>query len=234
MIWRISLLLIWLSTVAGAVDCADQVIKGKSYTLCKVDVTQTPPRLYLRDKAGQVYGEFSALPGPHALAMNAGMYHADRSPVGLYIEDGIQAAPLVQGKSYGNFGLVPNGVYCIGQGGAWVIETNAFAADPPACTYATQSGPMLVIDGTLHPRFIDGSTSLNVRNGVGTSEDGRHSYFVISNQPVNFFDFASVFRDELNLRQALYFDGRISRLYAPSLKRKDFGLPMGPIVAVPD
>ena len=41
-----------------------------------------------------------------------------------------------------------------------------------------------------------------------------------------------LFRDALDLPDALYFDGKISRLYAPALRRSDFGLPMGPIVGL--
>ena len=41
---------------------------------------------------------------------------------------------------------------------------------------------------------------------------------------------ARFFRDGLGLSDALYFDGNISRLYAPSLGRHDGGFPMGPIV----
>ncbi len=108
-----------------------------------------------------------------AFAMNAGMYHADRAPVGLYIENGTEIAPLVASAGPGNFGLLPNGVFCIRETRADVIETLDFAADPPACTFATQSGPMLVIDGKLHPRFLVDSDSRHVRNGVGTSVDGQ-------------------------------------------------------------
>ena len=36
----------------------------------------------------------------------------------------------------------------------------------------------------------------------------------------------------LGLPQALYFDGNISRLYAPAIRRSDAGFPMGPIVGV--
>ena len=54
--------------------------------------------------------------------------------------------------------------------------------------------------------------------------------FAISNDAVNFHAFARLFRDELGLRDALYFDGNISRLYAPGLDRHDGGFPMGPIV----
>jgi len=96
----------------------------------------------------------------------------------------------------------------------------------------TQSGPMLVIDGALHPRFIDGGTSKYIRNGVGTSADGQRAIFAISNAPVNFHSFGRLFRDVLALPNALYFDGNVSRLYAPTLGRDDFGFRLGPMVAV--
>jgi uncharacterized protein YigE (DUF2233 family) len=58
--------------------------------------------------------------------------------------------------------------------------------------------------------------------------------FAISNDTVNFHDFATLFRDRLNTPNALYFDGKVSRLYAPSLNRSDFGWQLGPIVGVLD
>jgi uncharacterized protein YigE (DUF2233 family) len=124
-------------------------------------------------------------------------------------------------------------VFCIAEGRAdrfRVIESRRFAADPPDCRFATQSGPMLVIDGALHPRFLPDSPSRYVRNGVGVSADGTRALFAISQSPVNFTEFARLFRDGLGLPQALYLDGSISRLYAPDLGRRDLGLPMGPIV----
>jgi uncharacterized protein YigE (DUF2233 family) len=91
---------------------------------------------------------------------------------------------------------------------------------------------MLVIDGELHPRFIEESDSRYVRNGVGTSADGDRAWFVISDRPVNFHRFARVFRDQLGAAQALYFDGNVSRLHAPDLGRSDQGFPLGPMVGV--
>jgi uncharacterized protein YigE (DUF2233 family) len=137
----------------------------------------------------------------------------------------------------GNFGLLPNGVFCstlAGDSGPGfqILESRAFDAAPPACWMATQSGPMLVIDGKLHPRFLKGSDSEKYRNGVGVSEDGSQATFVISNDPVNFHSFARFFRDELKISQALFLDGSISRLYAPELDRSDMGFPIGPIVGV--
>jgi uncharacterized protein YigE (DUF2233 family) len=58
--------------------------------------------------------------------------------------------------------------------------------------------------------------------------------FAISEDAVNFYDFALLFRDYLGLPDALYFDGKISRLYAPGIGRADVGLRMGPIVGVLD
>jgi uncharacterized protein YigE (DUF2233 family) len=196
-------------------------------------------RLFLRDEAGVPFGQFDRLAnhvasqgGNLVFAMNAGMYHPDRRPVGLFVAEGRQEAPVVTRAGPGNFGMLPNGVFCIGPEGFAVIDSRAYAAAPPACRYATQSGPLLVIDGALHPRFIPGSESRFLRNGVGVSADGQTAVFAISDRPVNFDGFARFFRDGLGLPQALYLDGRISRLHAPDLGRDDLGFPMGPIVGL--
>lgn len=222
---------------ALAVTCQDVAFDGRGYTICEVDPGAEDLRLFLRDDAGAPYGSFRAVEqavGPLSFAMNAGMYHEDRAPVGLYVEDGAQEMRLVTGDGPGNFQLLPNGVFCIGDGRAAVIETLRFEREAPACRDATQSGPMLVIDGALHPRFLPDSTSRHIRNGVGTSQDGRRVVFAISDEPVTFHEFARLFRDGLGLPQALYFDGNVSRLYAPALGRSDAGARMGPIVGVVD
>ncbi len=218
----------------AALSCSDLTFEGTPYTICEV-VPADGVRLFLNDPAGQLYGGFRAIEadlGPLAFAMNAGMYHADRAPVGLYVEDRVEAMRLITTPGPGNFGMQPNGVLCIEAQSIRVIETQAFARQQPDCLHATQSGPMLVIDGALHPRFIPGGTSRNIRNGVGTSADGSRAVFAISNAPVNFHDFARLFRDALGLPQALYFDGRVSRLHLPGAGRSDPGGLLGPIVGV--
>jgi uncharacterized protein YigE (DUF2233 family) len=214
--------------------CRDMTFDGVGYTVCDVQAGEDL-RLFSQGPQGNL-GSFAAVnamlgQAGEALtfAMNAGMYHPDRRPVGLYIEDGVERAPLVTSEGPGNFGLLPNGVFCIGDAFA-VIESRTYAADPPACRYATQSGPMLVIDGALHPRFLPDSTSLYVRNGVGVSPDGLTAFFAISGAAVNFDTFARLFRDGLGTPNALFLDGSISRLYAPALGRDDIGFPMGPII----
>jgi uncharacterized protein YigE (DUF2233 family) len=220
---------------AAAVTCGSAEFRGADYTVCEVDPAREELRLFLLDTKGRPFGSFRAVEaerGPLAFAMNAGMYHADRRPVGLYIEVGREIAGIVTADGPGNFGMLPNGVLCIGEGWARVSESRDFAARPPACRYATQSGPMLVIGGNLHPRFIEGSEFTNIRNGVGTSAAGDRVVFAISETAVNFHDFALFFRDFLGVPDALYLDGKVSRLHAPGIGRSDGGVRMGPIIGV--
>lgn len=219
---------------AEAAECRDTSFEAASYTLCEVTLAEDL-RLFHSGPDG-TYGSFrnvdaalGAEGSALGFAMNAGMYHRDLAPVGLYVEEGVEVSRLVTRDGPGNFGLLPNGVFCIGATFR-VIESRAFKAEGPECRFATQSGPMLVIAGELHPSLLPDSDSLYVRNGVGVSGDGTRAVFAVSNDAVNFHSFARLFRDELGLRDALYFDGNISRLYAPSLGRHDGGFPMGPIV----
>ncbi|MFW5641495.1 MAG: phosphodiester glycosidase family protein [Roseicyclus sp.] len=221
---------------AEATACERVVHDGAPFTVCRIDLGREEVRLFLRNGDGEVYGTFSrvqaGLPEGERLgiAMNAGMFHPDLSPVGLYVEEGREEMFLVTGDGPGNFGLLPNGVLCIGGGEARVIESRRFAEAPRDCRFATQSGPMLVIDGALHPRFLERSESLNIRNGVGVSEDGRRMVLAIADAPVNFHHFARLFRDRLGTPNALYLDGRVSRLHAPGIGRSDIGFPVGPII----
>jgi uncharacterized protein YigE (DUF2233 family) len=231
---RALLLALVLPGMANAA-CRDMTFDGVGYTVCDVQADEDL-RLFSQGEGGNL-GSFGAVNGllgqtgeALTFAMNAGMYHPDRRPVGLYIEDGVEQTPLVTSAGPGNFGLLPNGVFCIRADGFAVIESRAYAANPPACRYATQSGPMLVIDGALHPRFLPDSTSNYIRNGVGVSADGLTAIFAISAAAVNFDTFGRLFRDALNTPNALFLDGSISRLYAPNLDRDDIGFPMGPIV----
>ena len=235
----LTVMLIGLGTFATAQmpECQELRQDKNIYAVCTLDASKADLRVFLNDDAGAPLAQFSAVETQLAdagqtlsFAMNGGMYHEDRTPVGLLIENGEERMRLIRGASPGNFGLVPNGVFCIQGARADVIETEAYAAAPPPCTFATQSGPMLVIDGALHPRFLSDSTSRYIRNGVGTSADGQRVVFVISRIPVTFHEFARFFRDDLGLPNALFLDGNISRIYAPPLNRHDKGFRMGPII----
>lgn len=214
---------------------------GNDYFVCKFANPNPNLRLYLRDDNGVNIGSFDKLKDylktqnqKLVFAMNGGMYNDDRAPTGLYVENGKQIAPIQTKQSYGNFGLLPNGVFFIDNGKAGVLESFAyiekFKNAPPQ--FATQSGPMLVINGKLHPVFKKDSTSLNIRNGVGISENGKDVYFVISKDSVNFYDFASLFKDQLKTPNALFLDGSISKVFDKQSKRNDKGDEMGVMIGV--
>ena len=226
--------------LAGPAEAACREIaeEGRGYTVCEAQAGDDL-RLFLTAPDGRPYGTFGRLEDALAesglrlgFAMNGGMYHPDRRPVGLYLEAGIEAQRLITSAGPGNFGMLPNGVFCIGASGFAVIESRAYAEARPECRFASQSGPMLVIDGRLHPQFLEDSSSRYIRNGVGVSADGSRAVFAISDRPVTFYEFARLFRDVLGTPNALYLDGKVSRLYAPDLGRQDAGFPMGPIVGL--
>jgi uncharacterized protein YigE (DUF2233 family) len=162
-------------------------------------------------------------------AMNGGMYRKDRSPVGLFIQNGRVISPLDTTHGYGNFYLKQNGVFLIRDDGTSEIVTTERFAYTPDIAYATQSGPMLVIDGAIHPVFEKNSEHLNVRNGVGVRPDGT-VIFAMSTDKVTLYDFASYFKS-LGCPNALYLDGFVSRCYCPEQGWQqldgDFGVMIG-------
>ena len=163
-------------------------------------------------------------------AMNGGMFHPDYSPVGLYIENHQQLKPLNKASSGGNFALQPNGVFYITSDNKAVICKTADFKSSKKIKYATQSGPMLLIDGEFHPAFKQGSANVNIRNGVGILPNGK-VLFAISTVPVNFYDFALFFKEK-GCRNALYLDGAISEMYCPSINLFQQMMLFGVIIGV--
>lgn len=176
--------------------------------------------------------------------MNAGMYNtSDGFPQGLLIAQGkmIRNLDLTENTQYGNFYLQPNGVFFVDSiGKMGVLERKQYIKFSASCKVpviqATQSGPMLVIDGNIHPVFKYGSTNLNIRNGVGIFKDSDRSaaVFLISEQPVNLYEFALVFRNIFQCDQALYLDGAISKMYineSGNILGK-MGGELGPVISI--
>lgn len=233
--WLIAGLIAAFASPALA-ECREERFEGLPFTICEADPADGTLRLWHENAEGEVYGTFDRLEAALSedgqrlgFAMNGGMYHDDRAPVGHLIVEGDEKMRVITSAGPGNFGMLPNGVFCIGEGDAQVIESRAYADGPPDCRFASQSGPMLVIDGDLHPRFLEDSDSRFIRNGVGVTEDGI-VVAAISDRPVTFHRFARFFRDAMGTPNALYIDGNVSRLYAPGIGRNDFGFPMGPIL----
>ena len=216
--------------------CKQQLFEGDRFTVCsepggKIELhtfaaSGAPLRTFaaleqsLGDRAGNV-----------AFAMNAGMFDEAGGPIGLLIEGGKQVKPINRRKGGGNFHLMPNGVLLVRDNGKAAVVTSTAFERARGIAYATQSGPMLVIDGKLHPKFDADGESRHIRNGVGIAPDGT-LLFVISEDFVSFGKFARLFRDALKARDALYFDGSVSSLWDPANSRRDIGAELGPMVVV--
>lgn len=214
--------------------CGVRTFEAVEYIVCEVRQADYTIDLRLTGEDGKPYERLDRVAAAHPFlfAMNAGMYHEDFSPVGLFVADAKEAAPLNQGDAPGNFFMKPNGVFYVDQTGeAGVMETAAYAASGIAPRIATQSGPMLVIDGEMHPKFEPNGESRFIRNGVGV-RDPHTVYFVISRTPVSLGSFARLFRNELRCPNALFFDGAVSALHDGKKYVIGGEHPAGPIVVV--
>ncbi len=224
----------------------DIVYKNKSYSVYVVDPKKNTVRLFNKRQSGGVYNfnlinkDLLANNKVLLFAMNAGMYDANREPIGLYIEDGKELYPInlnSHSDQPGNFyDLKPNGVFAINRlNKAFVVDSQSYSSviKSGVIKIATQSGPLLVINGKINASFTEGSKNVNIRNGVGVDRRG-NVVFVISNDPVNFFDMSTFFRDFLNCNNALYLDGVVSEMYLPKLRKNTLldNWPHGPIITV--
>lgn len=223
---------------AASEPCLRQSFEGAGYAICAFDPRRDDIRVFWKAGDGKPFGKFQALADAlksHGLslrfAVNGGIFQENFTPLGLYVEDGRELHRVDQRDGASNFHLKPNGVFYVGAGSVGVLETARFLGLAPQARYATQSGPMLVIDGKLHPKIQPTGTSAKIRNGVGVRADGQ-AVFAISDGPVTFHAFARLFRDRLGCPNALYLDGSISSLYAPALGRSDDVWPLGPMIGV--
>lgn len=219
--------------------CRLTTFERVDYVVCTIDLQTYDIGVRLAGADGKAYGSLDAFRNAPTtsgrqplLAMNAGMYHEGLVPVGLLVEDGREIAPAAAGDGEGNFFLKPNGIFLVGADGrAAVMETSAFLAGRPALKFATQSGPMLVIGGQLHPRFLPDGSSRYIRNGVGV-RDANTVVLAISLSEVSLGSFARLFRDALGCPDALFLDGAISALSNGDRTLIGGEHPVGPILAV--
>lgn len=185
-----------------------------------VDTKSQDLQLYWKDDSGKILNTSKNLISytkakqkTLEFATNGGMFNKDYSPQGLLILQQKTVKSIDTSSGDGNFYLKPNGIFYIKTSNEAVICNSSNFKDDPNIKFATQSGPMLIIDGQIHAAFKEGSTNLNIRNGVGILPDGR-VVFVMSKNKVNFYDFALYFK-KLGCKNALYLDGVVSRTYLP-------------------
>lgn len=216
--------------------CQSASFEGVSLTHCTADPALHRITTGLAPSSGANFGTIEGWAagrneGEIAFVMNGGMFDDTLRPVGYFVQDADRLVELNQADGDGNFFLKPNGVF-FGTGGTWrLIETGTFLRTiGTRPQFGTQSGPMLVINGDLHPEIQDDGPSKAIRNGVGVGRDGK-AHFVIANDPLSFGQLARFFRDELDVPDALFLDGNISSLWDPATGRMD-SRRVGPLLVV--
>lgn len=220
--------------------CVGATFEGVSFTHCTADPARHTIHMVLGPKGGAPYRSLSELAasrpsGNHAVAfaMNGGMFDDKGQPIGYYVEEGQRGHKLNTNEGWGNFHLQPNGVFYGDAKGRWAVRTTQDFAKTVSNRpdFGTQSGPMLVIGGKLHPKIDADGDSKKLRNAVGVDRKGR-AHFVISDEPVSFGKLARLLRDKLDCPDALFLDGSVSSLWDPEHGRVDGGPPLGPLIVV--
>lgn len=223
----------------AASACTSVTFEDVPLTHCIADPAKHLISMDLAPTGGAPYRNFAALAAGRsvdapevAFAMNGGMYDSEGKPIGYYVENSDRLKELSRADGPGNFHLKPNGVF-YGTAGKWQIRTAddfySQVGDRPQ--FGTQSGPMLVIGGKLHPEITEDGPSRMIRNGVGVDAEGR-VHFVISDAPLSFGKLARFYRDVLKTPNALYLDGNVSSLWDPATGRMDGAVPIGPLIVV--
>lgn len=224
---------------ASEAACGQRRFEGSAFTICRYDRRRHDIALFLDGRQGRLrsLAALEAELGPRAaalqFAMNAGMYDDRGGPIGLYVAQGRQRRAINRRRGGGNFHLLPNGVFQVAADGRVAIVASADYDPASHPRWATQSGPMLVIGGALHPSIRPNGDSLHVRNGVGVDSEST-AWFAISDEPVSFGRLARLFRDALGCPDALYLDGSVSSLWDRRAGRRDPYSRLGPMIAVFD
>jgi uncharacterized protein YigE (DUF2233 family) len=220
-----------------AAPCSDTTFEESRFTACRFDARTQELRLALTARGGAPLRGFAALSstlGPDRdkvlFAMNAGMFDATGWPVGLYVENGAERRAVNRASGDGNFYMQPNGVFWTDAAGLHLTATAAYDAGHKPL-WATQSGPMMLMDGKLTPNISTDGPSRYLRNAVCVLAP-KDAVFVISDDAVSFGRLARFMRDRLGCRDALYLDGAVSGAWIPSRKRMDDHAPLGPMVVV--
>jgi prepilin-type processing-associated H-X9-DG protein len=209
--------------------CHRELFEGSSFILC--DPGTGAVEIHSGHRSfSSLQSSLGSRSADVAFAMNAGMFDDAGKPVGLMVEDGRQLHAINRRtRGFGNFHLMPNGVFLVRKDGRAEVMTGDRYKPSSTIAFATQSGPMLLIDGKMHPRFDQDGQSRYIRNGVGIDPNGR-PLFVISLGAVSFGKLARFLRDRHRVRNALFLDGSVSSLWDPASNRMDAFTELGPIV----
>jgi len=209
----------------------------KRYFVCEIDPAKYNIELFnIIDKKNSQhhFATIDSVKGDKlVLIVNGGMYQQDLRPLGLYVSEGKSYMRIKRDTTgHGNFYMQPNGVFMIDQKSKSSVITTSQYTDKLTPKIATQSGPMLVTKGVINKHFTKGSANLNIRNGVGINSKG-NVVLVTSEDFVNFYEFAELYRNKLDCSNALYLDGAVSQYYAPALHQSPSqSIPLGVFIVV--
>ena len=204
-------------------------------TVFRVYPAKQQLQIFVRDETGQRFRNAAAIKvwatkndQKLRFATNIGIFDRSINPLGLLVQNHVELQPLNRSNGTGNFFLQPNGVFYVADGKAGILATRSY---PPTShigtskiSLATQSGPLLLEEGRINPLFTLGSRNQLLRSGVGVSKprpQETEAIFVISNGPINFYDFANFFKEKVGCESALYLDGVISRFYLSDINRQE-------------
>lgn len=218
------------------ISCKEKIQHENNFVIYQADPQKQEVKMYWKNSQNEILKSISNLKNDVEsrnkkllFAMNGGMFEPDHTPKGLYIENFKMLKPIDTLQGAGNFYLQPNGIFYMTKNHQPKISETKKYRHNSDIQYATQSGPMLLIDGKVNPIFQKDSKNLNIRNGVGILENGE-IIFAMSKKEVNFYSIAQLFQ-ELGCKNALYLDGYVSRAYLPEKKwiqtDGDFGVMIG-------
>lgn len=222
--WFASVLGVSFSHVGHAANLERIEFEGAIYHVLRVDRADFP-RLDLRWLAqdGKPLGSFGPLLQEAVkegrqieFATNAGIYERGPKPCGLTVSNGKELVPLNLAKGEGNFYLHPNGVFYLDdQKGAGVMTGAEYGQSGLQPRLATQSGPILLRQGKMHPAFNVNSPNRRLRNAVGVRASDGQVVFVMSDRESRVkgrvtFHQLSLFFLHLGCQDALFLDGDIS------------------------
>ncbi|MBL9131012.1 MAG: phosphodiester glycosidase family protein [Verrucomicrobiaceae bacterium] len=200
--------------------------EGAKYHLFRVDPAGWPKlQLSWLGADGKPLGDFNGLRRDLAakgqkiaFATNAGIFERGPKPCGLTICGSKELVPLNLRPGEGNFYLKPNGVFYLDDKlGPGVMEAAEFARSGLRPRLATQSGPLMLRGGVIHPAFNLHSPNKRLRNAVGVRKRDRQIIFAMSERDdatlgtVTFHQFSRFFL-HLGCEDVLYLDGDISNM----------------------
>lgn len=183
---------------------------------------------YYKDKNNQRFEKINKLKKQNEnlkFITNGWIFSEKFEPLWLYIENKKIISTINTDNGEWNFYIKPNGIFYIEENQAKIIKTDKYEYNSQI-SFAIQSWPLLVIQNKINSSFDIKSKNKFIRSGVGT-DDKWNVIFAISNQAVTFYEFASLFKDKLNCKNALYLDGAISEMYIPGYRedtKEEFGV----------